>query len=644
MKFGYFIVFFFILSFNASFAQNKQALIIGINDYYFEKGVLSPQSLKGCVNDAKSMKEMIVSHFGFPQKNITELYNTQATQKSILSEMMNLLTRCKAGDNAFIYYSGHGLLLDNSFSSDKKNQAIVPSDVYQKYRSYILNQDLAAIFNKFIDKKVTLTVIFDCCYSWSVEYMVPGNVEVFKEKDAVQRYIPTLFYDDFNTYLIDTLYQYDSLTAKYLPYIVNAATPTEVVNQLYEFNAQDSTYQINLLSSLRNERSIPGEGEDIKTKKIIQEIPSKRSNSNFLFISGTNNVEKGLEKTDLSKNRHGVFTRTLIDMVNRNSPALSAADLFAKVTEHLKKQFIRSQTPSIVGAENRMKTNLFALDNTSLTTELKTTCKSISNNKIILNKGAAAGLAVGNTVTSISNPSVSAVITNLKGDDSCVAEIKKSSNRSLFSLSAVTVGDEFKVTDWFTRSQPIVRVYIPNDSITFLQLDAIFKKYILPIRATDTAFIAFEEDRFWCSKIYMNRNFFTHYFNNKTYTAPLQNLNAATIHNVNSEDYYFIYLPVPTELSVALKNKCRKDQNMQLVDNPLNADISFYCAYSNKEKRPVFICSTETIGNNRTLNSHARSEYYVSGKNSTEVIAASIYKLMLEFASKRGWLNFYTRK
>ena len=136
-------------------------------------------------------------------------------------------------------------------------------------------------------------------------------------------------------------------------------------------------------------------------------------------------------------------------------------------------------------------------------------------------------------------------------------------------------------------------------------------------------------------------------YKEKEYTAPLKDFNISAIHKVNDEVDYFIYLPVPTELSVAVKNKCMKDQNIQLVDDPMKAEISFYCAYSKEKKTPIFVCSRETTGEYRIgkyeLN-HARSNYYVTDKNSTEVIANSIYKLLLEFASKKSWLNYYSKK
>lgn len=637
MRKNYFTAFSLFIFSLWSYGQNKQALLIGINDYYIEKGVISNQSLKGCVNDAKSIKELIVSRFGFQQKNIKELYNSDASRNNILSEMANLLARSNPGDNALIYYSGHGLLLDNSMGF-QKDQAIVPSDIYQKYRSYILNQDLAAMFNKFVDKKVTLTVIFDCCYSWSVEFSRQEDWEIFNETDGSERWLPSLVYVDYTAYLTDTVYRYDSLSATYQQLVLDNSYPTDkVIRGLYELNRADSTYHLRLEDSLLEEKSIPNEGEDIKTQKIIQEIPSKRPNSNFLFLSATNGLEKGLERTDVNKNKHGVFTRALLDVLKQTTASISSNDLYSKIKEQLGKQFVQTQTPSMVGEQDRMQGNLLGVDNRTVINDLRITCTGNQNKTIFLNKGAAAGLTVGNVLMDLNAPLLSVEITELRGNDTAIAKIKTG------NVNSIAKGHVFKVISWYTKSDPLIKVYIPNDSSTFLQLNAIVSKYIKKIDSTDARFLPFDKDEYLTSKIFIKGDYFTHRYKDMEVRAPLYQLNSATIQKVNKEDRYFIYLPVPIELSMAVQLKCVKDQNIQLVSNPTDADISFYCAYSRKQHGPVFVCSQETI--NVKNNGHKPSNYYIPASgNSTRAIANSIYKLLLEFASKRGWVNYDAKK
>src|SRR4051812_22653350 len=79
------VVFFFIYSAPVFLhAQNKYAVLLAVNDYYSGPGEKSNHSLKGCVNDAESIKALLVNRFGFSSSNIYSLYNAAATKKSFI--------------------------------------------------------------------------------------------------------------------------------------------------------------------------------------------------------------------------------------------------------------------------------------------------------------------------------------------------------------------------------------------------------------------------------------------------------------------------------------------------------------------------------------------------------------------------------
>ena len=84
-----------------TWADNKWALIIGINDY------LSFPALQGCVNDAKLMVNVLENDYSFPPQRITLLLNAEATQQSILSRFDSLLHQVTPDGVALIYFSGH---------------------------------------------------------------------------------------------------------------------------------------------------------------------------------------------------------------------------------------------------------------------------------------------------------------------------------------------------------------------------------------------------------------------------------------------------------------------------------------------------------------------------------------------------------
>ncbi len=186
----FFLLLLSILIFGLSYSQNQYALLIGINQYappvgYIPStniGRLDFPNLEGCRNDMDAMYSIIKSEFHFGSHNIDTLTDETATREGILNAMKNLLTKCKPGDIAFIYYAGHGSQVRNSLSAnkaDKMDETIVPSDTWKQGVRDIRDKELSKIFNEFIDKKIMLTVIFDCCHSGSISRgpnLRPGKV------------------------------------------------------------------------------------------------------------------------------------------------------------------------------------------------------------------------------------------------------------------------------------------------------------------------------------------------------------------------------------------------------------------------------------------------------------------------------------
>ena len=65
-------------------AQRKYAVLVGINNYYQEPGVISYLSLTGCVNDVNSMKALFINRFGFNEENIKIITDAAATKKNVV--------------------------------------------------------------------------------------------------------------------------------------------------------------------------------------------------------------------------------------------------------------------------------------------------------------------------------------------------------------------------------------------------------------------------------------------------------------------------------------------------------------------------------------------------------------------------------
>ena len=122
---------FLISSFLSLFSQEQRALVIGIDTYSPPEGaVISTSSeriiwptLDGCKNDAELIKQIIISRYAFPEKNVQQLVNMEATRAGILGGIEQLLKASNKNDIAFfiVDYENHETTI-NMLTEDEVQQ------------------------------------------------------------------------------------------------------------------------------------------------------------------------------------------------------------------------------------------------------------------------------------------------------------------------------------------------------------------------------------------------------------------------------------------------------------------------------------------------------------------------------------------
>ena len=90
------------LHFLADIYRDSWALIIGINNYKHMP------KLNYAVNDAISIKEMLMSSYDYKESNIKLILDDEATKDNILEGFHELLQSAKEKDRVLIFYAGHG--------------------------------------------------------------------------------------------------------------------------------------------------------------------------------------------------------------------------------------------------------------------------------------------------------------------------------------------------------------------------------------------------------------------------------------------------------------------------------------------------------------------------------------------------------
>ncbi len=96
--------------------QRKLALLVGINQY--------PQmtALGGCVTDVEMQRELLIHRFGFNDRDILTLTDSQATRRAIETGFIeHLVKQAKAGDVVLFHFSGYGSRVKRNPTSDANN-------------------------------------------------------------------------------------------------------------------------------------------------------------------------------------------------------------------------------------------------------------------------------------------------------------------------------------------------------------------------------------------------------------------------------------------------------------------------------------------------------------------------------------------
>ena len=142
----------------------KKALIVGINYLDSDDRV----KLQGCIEDAQSIKQMLIADLGYTDNDIILLTDDQAdaSKKPTTSNIMNTIRNCVAESENYsefwFHYSGHGSQFtdSNGDEADQKDEVIIPCNYLSE--GAIGDDTLRYFFNQI---KCKTFVVMDCCNS-----------------------------------------------------------------------------------------------------------------------------------------------------------------------------------------------------------------------------------------------------------------------------------------------------------------------------------------------------------------------------------------------------------------------------------------------------------------------------------------------
>jgi len=138
----------------------KRALLIGINKYE------AVPKLQGSLNDIETMRQVLITRWGFPEGNIRLLTDEQATREGMLAALNQFVHKTGPNDTVYIHYSGHGSQvedLNGDEPDDKLDETLVPQDGRTGLVPDITDDELDAIFGKLPTKNAF--IVLDSCHS-----------------------------------------------------------------------------------------------------------------------------------------------------------------------------------------------------------------------------------------------------------------------------------------------------------------------------------------------------------------------------------------------------------------------------------------------------------------------------------------------
>lgn len=138
----------------------KYAFLIGIN---YRK---TADELYGCINDVNNMRVFLQSKLGYTRfVMLTDDTSLKPTRSNILKGIDTLVGNLKSGDEAWVHFSGHGVLV-RDYSGDEESgydSCFAPIDY--KRSGFISDDVLRSNLVQRIPKGAKVYVVLDACHS-----------------------------------------------------------------------------------------------------------------------------------------------------------------------------------------------------------------------------------------------------------------------------------------------------------------------------------------------------------------------------------------------------------------------------------------------------------------------------------------------
>ena len=167
------------------FYNTSWAVIIGINEYE------NIRPLRFAVQDAKEIRKLLISEFGFPKENVRILIDNEATLNNIRDALYEIAIMANEEDRILVYFAGHGET--RSLKSGVEKGYLIPTDgnLDKIFNTCLPMTEIKDIANETVAKHVLF--LMDACFSGlaavdtrGLDRSTPGYIEKIVRDQARQ--------------------------------------------------------------------------------------------------------------------------------------------------------------------------------------------------------------------------------------------------------------------------------------------------------------------------------------------------------------------------------------------------------------------------------------------------------------------------
>lgn len=298
--------------------MTSRAVVVGINDYSQQQSLppgWSVGDLGGCVNDAQSMRDLLTNSFGFQVTSY--LTDTVATRDAIVQAVQLALSASGPGDVACLIYSGHG----GRFPADPANpdryyECIIPAS-----GSPITDMDIYDLANTLDQSVVNFTLILDSCYSGGIHEGTPDSVVALRSASYSADFVQTCVAN------------------------MNTIIPCGVTLPPGAANMDG------------NVSNVTGQGNGV--------VCSVDDNKSLVPLSKSTVIAACRYDETAADGPHGALTQGLLNIISQSAPSLTYSAVIDQLRNDMQNNQHVTQTPTLLGQENRMTESFLAAWTTS---------------------------------------------------------------------------------------------------------------------------------------------------------------------------------------------------------------------------------------------------------------------------------------